>query len=63
MSVQDLLVEGADLDDNKFEEIYEPLRSASDTDENVRISSIKLNVVRCLHTTSRDEDCRWSSVF
>jgi len=52
------------LDDDEFEEeIYEPIGSASDTDVDIRISSIQLSVIRCLHTTSRDEDWRKSSTF
>jgi len=50
------------LDDDEFnEEIYEPVGNPSDTDVDVRVSSIQLSVVRCLHVASRDEDwCRSS---
>jgi len=37
---RNLLVEGVDLDDDEFEEIYDPIGSASDTDEDVRVSCI-----------------------
>ena len=47
------------MDDDEFEEeIYEPVGSASDTnEEDIRVSRIQLSVVKCLHATSRDEDC------
>jgi len=44
---RNLLVAGADLDDDEFEEICEPVGSASNTDEDVKVSCIQLNVVRC----------------
>ena len=59
---RNLLVEGADLNDEKFE-IYEPVGSASDIDEDVRVSRIQLNVVRCRHATFKDEDWHKSNVF
>jgi len=47
------------LDDDEFEDIYEPVGSASDSNEDIRVSRIQLSVVKCLHATSRDEDwCR-----
>ena len=51
---RNFLAEGADLDDDEFE-IFEPVGSVSDTDEDVRVSCIQLSVIRCLHATSRDE--------
>ena len=61
---RDLFVKGDDLDGNEFEEeIYEPAGSASDTDENVRVSSIQLSIARCLHAASRDEDWCRSCMF
>ena len=44
------------MDDNEFEEIYKPVGSDSNTDEEVRFSRIQLSVI-CLHATSRDENC------
>ena len=35
----------------------------SETDEDVRLSNVRTSIVRCLHTTGRDEDWRRSSVF
>jgi len=43
--------------------IYEPVGSESDTDEDVRVFSVQLSVVRCSHTTVRDEYCRRFTVF
>ena len=61
---RNLLIEGADLDDNEFEdEIYEPVGSASDTDVNVRVSSIQLSVIWSLHAASKDDYWHRSSVF
>jgi len=65
------LVEDADLDDDEFEKNVrnlgflerEPVRSASDTDENVRLSRIQLSVARCLYNTSRDEDWHRSGML
>lgn len=37
--------------------------NASDSDEKVRVPSIRLSDVKCLHTTSRDEDWYRSSIF
>lgn len=37
--------------------------NASDSDEKVRVPSIRLSDVKCLHTTSRDEDWCRSSIF
>ena len=52
------------MDDDEFnEEIYEPVGNPSDTDVDVRDSSIQLSIVRCLHVASRDEDWCRSSVF
>ena len=48
--------------DDEFE-IYEPVGSASDTNADVRVSSIQLSVIRCLYAASRDEDWHRSSVF
>ena len=33
------------------------------TDENVRLSNVRVSVVTCLHTAGRDEDWRRFSVF
>jgi len=44
-------------------DVYEPEGSTSDTDEEVRLSNMRASVVRCLHTASRDEDWRRTSVF
>ena len=60
---RNFLIEGDDLDDDEFKEIYKPVGSASDTDKDVRVSRIQLSVIRCLHATPRDEDWRRSSVF
>ena len=43
------------MDDDEFEEIFEPVGSASDIDVDIRVSSIQLSVARCLHVASRDE--------
>ena len=51
-------------DDDKIETVvYEPTRSATDSDDGVRILSIQLGVVSCSHTTIRDEDWPRSSMF
>ena len=46
---RNLLVEGTNLDNDEFEEIYEPVGSASDIDKDIRVFSIPLSVIRCLH--------------
>jgi len=52
---RNLLVREAD--DNEIKIIvYEPTGSATDFDDDVRISSIHFGVVRCAHTTVRDEN-------
>ena len=33
------------MDDDEFEEIYEPVGSASDSNEDIRVSRIQLSVV------------------
>jgi len=53
---RNLLVERAYLDDDEFVEIYKSMGSASDTNEDVRVSHIQLSVVRCLHAASKNED-------
>ena len=51
------LIARADLDNDEFDDkIYKPVGSAIDTDENVRVSSIQLSVVKCLHIASKNED-------
>ena len=58
------LIRETDSDDEGLKTVvYETVGSESDTDEDVRISSIKLSAVRCLHTTIKDEDWRRSSTF
>jgi len=59
------LVEGA-LDEDKHEyveEVYDPEYSASDAEEAIRMSNIRLNVVRCLLVSPRDGDRHRSSIF
>jgi len=52
-----LLVRGTDSDDEGLEAVvYEAVGSESNTDKDVRVSSVQLCVVRCSHTTVRDED-------
>jgi len=36
--------------------VYEPIDSATDSDDDVRISSTQLGVVRCSHTAVSNED-------
>jgi len=48
---------------NIEEDVYEPEGDTSDTNEDVRFSSIQFGVVRCSHTTIRDENWRRSNVF
>jgi len=53
-----------EIDDNEIETVvYEPISSAADSDDDVKVSSIQLGVVRCSHTTVKDEDWRRFSVF
>ena len=42
--------------------VYEPTDNVTDSDDDVRVSSIQLGIVRCSHTTVRDEDWHRSSV-
>ena len=59
---KNLIVKKAD--DDKIETIvYEPTGSATDSDDGVKIFSIQLGVLRCSHTTIRDEDWHRSSMF
>jgi len=59
-----LLIKDVGLDKGNLEkDVYEPERGTNDTDEEVRLSNMKASVIRCLHTTGRDEDWRRSSVF
>ena len=52
------------VDGNEIETIvYEPTGSATDSDDDVRVSSIQLGVFRCSHTTTRDQGWRRSCVF
>lgn len=57
-----LAVEGVHLDDDDEveEEIYMPVEYTSDID---KVSSIQLNIVRCLHTFPWNKDWYRSSVF
>ena len=51
-------------DDDEIEiVVYKPTGSATDSDDDVRISSVQMGVIRCSHTTIRDENWRKSSVF
>ena len=59
---RNLLVREAD-DDEIETVVYEPTGSATDSNDDVRVSSIQLSVVRCSRTAVRDEDQRRSSVF
>ena len=44
--------------------VYEPTGSATNSDsDDVRISSIQFGVIKCSHTTVRDEDWLRSNVF
>lgn len=52
---RNLLVKGVDLDD-EFEEIYKHVGRASDIDEDIRISSIQLSIIRYLHVAYSNED-------
>lgn len=59
-----LSVERAQLEDDEFEEeIYEVVGNASDSNEDVRVFSILLGVVKCLYTTFRDKNQYRSNIF
>ena len=59
---KNLLIKKAD-DDEIETIVYESAGSATDSDDDVRICSIQLGVVRCSHIVVRDEGQRRSSVF
>ena len=45
------------MDEGNLENvIYEPEGGTSDTDEEVRLSTMRANIVRCFHTAGRDKD-------
>ena len=50
------------IDDDIETIIYEATDSATDYDD-VRVSSIQLNIIRCPHTAVGNKGCRKSSVF
>ena len=53
-----------EADDDELETVVcKPTGSSTDSENDVRVSSIQLGVVRCSHTTVRHEDWRRSSVF
>ena len=53
-----------EVDDDKIETVvHEVIVSATDSDDDVRVASIQLDVIRCLHTTVSNEVWRRSSVF
>jgi len=58
---RNLLVRKAD--DEIETVVYELTDSATDSDDDVRVSTIQLGVVMCSHTAVRDEYCRRFSVF
>ena len=60
---RNLLVREAD-DDETETVVYEPTSSAIDNyDDDFRVSSIQLGIVRCSYTFVRDDDWHRSSVF
>jgi len=53
-----------ETDDDEIETtVHEPTSSATDSDDDVRVSRIQLSIVRCSHTAVRDEGWCKSSVF
>ena len=53
-----------EVGDDEIETVeYEPTDSVTDSDDNVRVSSIQLGVIRCSHTSVGDEDWHRSSMF
>ena len=51
------------MEEGNLEDVYGPEGGTSDIDEEVRLSNMRVSVIKCLHTTCRDEDWRRSSVF
>ena len=58
-----LLIEDAGLDEGNLEDIYKSKGGISDTNENVRVSSIQVGVIRYSHIAIRDKGWRSSNVF
>lgn len=60
---RNLLIERADLDNDKYKEIYELEESACNVDENIRVVCNQLSVTRGHHVESKTKNWRTSCVF
>ena len=64
MSNQEPSHSGTSLNKGNLEDgVYESEKGTSDTDENVRVCSVQVSVVRCLHKAVGDEEWYSSNVF